>query len=121
MTKLDQFSSKILGLVIAFGPAFAGLPLDRPLTLPGGMLKLIDRVTELDPQGGRFGLGRIRTEVDIRPNDWFLTCHFVDDMEIGDFWCAEHDLHGAILHLREAARMFREWQGKPLPAREDAP
>ena len=47
--------------------------------------------------------------------------HFVDDMEIGDFWCAEHDLRGAILHVREAARMFREWQGKPLPAREDAP
>jgi len=45
--------------------------------------------------------------------------HFVEDVEIGDLWSAEHDLNGAILHLREAARMFREWQGKPLPARED--
>jgi hypothetical protein len=24
---------------------------------------------------------------------------------------------GAVLHLREAAAKFREWQGKPLPAR----
>ena len=47
--------------------------------------------------------------------------HFVEDMEIGDLWCAEHDMRGAILHLREAAAQFRKWQGKPLPAREDAP
>jgi hypothetical protein len=48
--------------------------------------------------------------------------HFVEDMEIGDLWSAEHDMRGAILHLREAAARFREWQGKPpLPAREDAP
>jgi hypothetical protein len=47
--------------------------------------------------------------------------HFVDDMEIGDLWSAEHDMRGAILHLREAAAQFRKWQGKPLPAREDAP
>jgi hypothetical protein len=46
--------------------------------------------------------------------------HFVEDMEIGDLWSAEHDMRGAILHLREAAAKFREWQGKPLPAREDA-
>jgi len=47
--------------------------------------------------------------------------HFVEDMEIGDIWSAEHDMRGAVLHLREAARMFREWQGKPLAAREDGP
>ena len=47
--------------------------------------------------------------------------HFVDDMEIGDLWSAEHDMRGAILHLREAAAKFRKWQGKPLPTREDAP
>ena len=47
--------------------------------------------------------------------------HFVEDMEIGDVWSAEHDMRGAVLHLREAAAQFRKWQGKPLPAREDAP
>jgi hypothetical protein len=30
-------------------------------------------------------------------------------------------MRGAVLHLREAAAQFRKWQGKPLPAREDAP
>ncbi|MFN4260416.1 MAG: beta-ketoacyl synthase N-terminal-like domain-containing protein [Gemmataceae bacterium] len=62
-----------------FGPDFAKLNLRSPMRLPGGLLKLIDRITHLDPNGGRFGLGLIRSEIDIHPGDWFLTCHFVDD------------------------------------------
>ena len=30
-------------------------------------------------EGGPFGQGFIRSEFDIHPDDWFLTCHFVDD------------------------------------------
>ncbi|MCJ7830758.1 MAG: hypothetical protein MUP74_05160, partial [Desulfobacterales bacterium] len=63
----------------AFGPAFAGMRLNDALRLPGGRMKLIDRILELQPSGGRFGLGLIRAEADIHPHDWFLTCHFVDD------------------------------------------
>lgn len=66
-------------LETAFGPSFAGLPLRQPRTLPGGPLRLLDRVPVIDLQGGRFGLGLIRGELDIHPQDWFLTCHFVDD------------------------------------------
>jgi 3-hydroxymyristoyl/3-hydroxydecanoyl-(acyl carrier protein) dehydratase len=62
-----------------FGGLFRGLVLPDGLRLPGGRMALIDRVIELDPRGGRFGLGRIRAEADIHPDDWFLTCHFVDD------------------------------------------
>ena len=47
--------------------------------------------------------------------------HFVENMEIGDLWSAEHDMRGAVMHLKEAAAKFREWQGKPLPALENAP
>jgi 3-hydroxymyristoyl/3-hydroxydecanoyl-(acyl carrier protein) dehydratase len=63
----------------AFGDAFAGLGLSDPLRLPGGRMSLVHRIPHLDPAGGRFGLGLIRSELDIRPGDWFLTCHFVDD------------------------------------------
>ncbi|MBX3398708.1 MAG: hypothetical protein KF873_08210 [Gemmataceae bacterium] len=63
----------------AFGPAFANLALRSPLKLPGGMLRLVDRVVELDPAGGRFGTGFIRAEYDLRPKEWFIECHFVDD------------------------------------------
>ncbi|HSM73553.1 MAG TPA: hypothetical protein VK852_02925, partial [Desulfobacterales bacterium] len=66
-------------LAACFGPAFHGLQLTPALRLPGGRMHLIDRVLELDPAGGRFGLGSIRAQADIHPDDWFLTCHFVDD------------------------------------------
>ena len=63
-----------------FGQEFAELSLLRPAGLPGGKMKLFDRVTHLEAAGGRFGLGRIEAEADIHPDDWFLTCHFKDDM-----------------------------------------
>jgi hypothetical protein len=47
--------------------------------------------------------------------------HFVEDMEIGDVWAAEHDMRGAVMHLKEAAAKFREWQGKPLANKEPPP
>jgi len=102
-----------------FGPAFAGLPLKNPMRLPGGRLptadgggnssqrgsagrmKLIDRVLRLDPAGGRFGLGQILAEADIRPEDWFLTCHFTDDMVMPGTLMYECCLHAfRVLLLR---------------------
>ena len=85
-----------------FGPLFAGLPLDDPLRLPDGCMKLIDRIIELDPTGGRFGLGLIRAEADIHPNDWFLTCHFVDDMVMPGtlmYECCLHTLRFFLLRM----------------------
>jgi 3-hydroxymyristoyl/3-hydroxydecanoyl-(acyl carrier protein) dehydratase len=67
-------------LAVCFGARFAGVTLAESLRLPGGRMRLIDRVLGLEPDGGRYGLGRIRAEADIHPDDWFLTCHFVDDM-----------------------------------------
>ena len=66
-------------LETCFGSMFKGLTLGKKLRLPGGRMHLIDRVMSFDPTGGRFGLGIIIAEADIRPDDWFLTCHFVDD------------------------------------------
>lgn len=66
-------------LVGAFGESHAGLALQRPLTIPGGYLQLIDRVEVIDVQGGKHRLGRASAELDIDADDWFLTCHFVDD------------------------------------------
>ncbi|VTS03696.1 beta-ketoacyl synthase N-terminal-like domain-containing protein [Tuwongella immobilis] len=89
-------------LVTAFGSGFAGLPLRSPNRLPGGMLRLVDRVVEFDPQGGRFGLGRIRAEADIHPDDWFLTCHFVDDQVMPGtlmFECCMHTLRIFLMRL----------------------
>ncbi|WP_155308821.1 beta-ketoacyl synthase N-terminal-like domain-containing protein [Desulfosarcina ovata] len=63
-----------------FGERFAGVQLAQSLWLPDGRMRLIHRIIDLDPAGGRYGLGLIRAEADVHPDDWFLTCHFVDDM-----------------------------------------
>ena len=63
-----------------FGSSFDYMDCDEPLTLPKHKyMKLLDRVINLNPIGGRFGIGSIESELDIHPDDWFLTCHFSDD------------------------------------------
>jgi len=78
-----------------FGDDFKGATLSDGLRLPDGQMKLIDRIVNLDPAGGRFGLGLIQSEADIRPDAWFLTCHFVDDMVMPGtlmYECCAHTL-----------------------------
>ena len=82
-------------LAACFGPAFANLPLREPVRLPAEKMRLVHRVVELDPCGGRFGLGRVSAEADIHPDDWFLTCHFIDDMVMPGtlmYECCAHTL-----------------------------
>ncbi|MBN1866740.1 acyltransferase domain-containing protein [Candidatus Sumerlaeota bacterium] len=85
-----------------FGPLFANLGMRNPLRIPGGRMHLVDRVVELDPEGGRFGIGRIRAEADIHPGDWFLTCHFVDDQVMPGtlmYECCLHTLRIFLLRM----------------------
>ena len=66
-------------LAACFGEPFHDLPLEDPVKLPSGRMNLVHRVLDLVPTGGRFGLGWIRAEADVRSDDWFLTSHFIDD------------------------------------------
>jgi len=89
-------------LVRAFGERFAGLNLDQPAALPGGIMRLVDRVLAIEPDGGRYGLGLIRAEADIRPDDWFMTCHFVDDRVMPGtlmFECCLHTLRIFLMRM----------------------
>jgi acyl transferase domain-containing protein/3-hydroxymyristoyl/3-hydroxydecanoyl-(acyl carrier protein) dehydratase len=65
-------------LSAAFGGEFAEVKI-RPQALPDGRMKMIDRITEITPDGGRFGLGQIKAEISILQDAWFLTQHFCDD------------------------------------------
>ena len=89
-------------LAKAFGDPFAGLDVERPLTIPGDRMRLVHRVTELDPEGGRYGMGSIVAEADIQPDDWFLTCHFVDDQVMPGtlmYECCMHTLRIFLLRM----------------------
>jgi 3-hydroxyacyl-[acyl-carrier protein] dehydratase/trans-2-decenoyl-[acyl-carrier protein] isomerase len=54
-----------------FGPGNAQLPIPDML--------MMDRITRIGDQGGRFGKGEVIAELDIRPDLWFFACHFPGD------------------------------------------
>ncbi|WZP00443.1 beta-ketoacyl synthase N-terminal-like domain-containing protein [Isosphaeraceae bacterium EP7] len=104
----DRVEALRLGnLAAAFGPAFDGLPLAEPQRLPGGPMTLVHRVERIDPAGGTYGLGLIRGEADIHADDWFMTCHFVDDRVMPGTLMFECCLHTLRIYL---ARMG--WVGE---------
>ena len=54
-----------------FGPGNARLPAPPML--------MFDRITHVSTEGGRYGKGELRAELDIRPDLWFFDCHFEGD------------------------------------------
>jgi len=47
--------------------------------LPTPNMLMIDRITNISDEGGRYGKGELAAELDIRPDLWFFSCHFVGD------------------------------------------
>jgi PfaB family protein len=96
----DQINTLRQGnLAACFGEAFLKLKLNDPVGLPTGRMTLVHRVLVLDPDGGRYGLGKIIGEADIHPDDWFLTCHFVDDQVMPGTLMYECCLHTLRIYL----------------------
>jgi len=54
-----------------FGEGNAQLPLPPML--------MFDRITSISEEGGEFGKGHIRAELDVNPDLWFFQCHFKGD------------------------------------------
>jgi 3-hydroxyacyl-[acyl-carrier protein] dehydratase / trans-2-decenoyl-[acyl-carrier protein] isomerase len=54
-----------------FGPGNPRLPVDNML--------MLDRITHVSTEGGNYGKGELRAELDINPELWFFDCHFVGD------------------------------------------
>jgi 3-hydroxyacyl-[acyl-carrier protein] dehydratase/trans-2-decenoyl-[acyl-carrier protein] isomerase len=54
-----------------FGPGNAQLPAPPML--------MVDRITSITGEGGKYGKGFIHAELDITPEQWFFLCHFYGD------------------------------------------
>ena len=54
-----------------FGPDNGKLPLPNML--------MLDRISHISEDGGKYGKGEIKAELDIRPDLWFFGCHFEGD------------------------------------------
>jgi 3-hydroxymyristoyl/3-hydroxydecanoyl-(acyl carrier protein) dehydratase len=95
----------------AFGTQFDRLTDLCFLRLPGGRMRLVDRIARLESHGGRFGLGEIVAELDIHPDDWFIVCHFVDDRVMPGTLMYEGCLHALRILL-----MRLGWVGDAVTA-----
>jgi len=47
--------------------------------LPKPPMLMLDRVGYISGEGGKYGKGELRAELDIRPGLWFFDCHFEGD------------------------------------------
>lgn len=47
--------------------------------LPKPPMLMFDRITHISEDGGEFGKGEIRAELDITKDLWFFECHFNED------------------------------------------
>ena len=54
-----------------FGPERARLPAPNML--------MLDRITLISDEGGKYGKGQLVAELDITPDLWFFDCHFPTD------------------------------------------
>jgi 3-hydroxyacyl-[acyl-carrier protein] dehydratase/trans-2-decenoyl-[acyl-carrier protein] isomerase len=74
MTRQSSFTKQELiqcGEGEMFGEGNSQLPTDNML--------MMDRITHISEQGGKYGKGQIIAELDINPDLWFFQCHFKGD------------------------------------------
>ncbi|MEU9750038.1 beta-ketoacyl synthase N-terminal-like domain-containing protein [Streptomyces niveus] len=72
--RLDEPCDRVTDLTTRPARYCAGEP-----RLPGPMLLMLDRITGYWPDGGGAGLGRLRSEKDVVPDEWFFRAHFFQD------------------------------------------
>jgi len=101
----------------ALGPQFKGRTLSAKLRLPTGRMNLVDRILELDPNGGRFGLGVVHGEADVTPDAWYLTCHFIDDHVMPGtlmYECCLHTLRVLLVRMGWVAEETDDVRCEPI-------
>ena len=74
MTRKNSFTKEELldsGLGKLFGSDNGKLPTPPML--------MMDRITHISDEGGKYGKGKIKAELDIDKSLWFFDCHFKGD------------------------------------------
>lgn len=80
-----------------FGEGNAQLPMPDML--------MVDRISKITDDGGKYGKGEILAELDIKPELWFFNCHFPGDPVMPG--CLGLDALWQLLGF------FIAWQGNP--------
>ena len=74
MNRKDSYSQEDL-ILCGDGKLFG----DDTARLPNGNMLMVDRVVNIEEDGGEFGKGSLTAEFDINPKLWFFDCHFSKD------------------------------------------
>ncbi len=105
------------------------------LRLAEPMLLMLDRVTGFWPDGGSAGLGRLRSEKDVDPAEWFFKAHFYTDpvqpgslgleamLQLLQFFMIEKDLHAGVANPRFEPLLMGQkhvwkYRGQVIPENE---
>ncbi|MGH8122997.1 MAG: 3-hydroxyacyl-[acyl-carrier-protein] dehydratase FabA [Rudaea sp.] len=97
MSSLDHAQLLACARGELFGPGNARLPAPPML--------MFDRITHIAVDGGEYGKGELRAELDIRPDLWFFGCHFAGDPVMPG--CLGLDA------MWQLAGFFLPWLGEP--------
>ncbi len=101
-----------------FGPGFElGASHTRSPGIPDGNMRLFDVVTQFDPAGGPWGLGYLRAERPIRPDDWFFEGHFKDDPCMPGTLMCEGGMQAMAFYLAAHGVTLKRdgWRFEPMP------
>jgi 3-hydroxyacyl-[acyl-carrier protein] dehydratase/trans-2-decenoyl-[acyl-carrier protein] isomerase len=74
LTHLPAYDTETL-LACARGEVFG----EGNAQLPAPPMLMMDRIVEITADGGKYGKGFIRAELDITSEQWFFLCHFFGD------------------------------------------
>lgn len=101
-----------------FGTGFERLQTHtRTPGLQGGRMLLLDRVTTIDSDGGPWGRGYLRAELDIDAQQWFFDGHFKNDPCMPGTLMFEGCLQAMAVYLAAQGHTLERdgWRFQPVP------
>ncbi len=103
---------------VCFGPGFElARTHTRSPAIQGWRMLLLDRVSELAIDGGPWGRGYLRAELDIHPQQWFFDGHFKNDPCMPGTLMFEACLQAMALYLAACGYTLKRdgWRFQPMP------
>ena len=116
---VEQVSAFSEGRVLeCFGPGFELAEThSKTPKIQSGKMRLLDKITRFDPNGGPWGRGYLKVENMIPPNAWYLTCHFKNDPCMPGTLMSDACLQTLAFYLTAMGHTLKRdgWRFDPVP------
>jgi 3-hydroxymyristoyl/3-hydroxydecanoyl-(acyl carrier protein) dehydratase len=115
----DEITALLDGdALTCFGDGFeAAGPHHRTPAPPSGRMRMIDHVTEFDPDGGPWGRGYMKAVAHVDPDHWFYDGHFLNDPCMPGTLMADAALQALALTMSAYGYTLHRdgWRFEPMP------